>query len=56
MKMELTERSETLEFKLQMPANHPGESIQQMYVCDTGFSVHPSLSLWTFTLQSFSLM
>jgi hypothetical protein len=29
MKMEQTQRSETLAFKLQTPVNHPEESVQQ---------------------------
>jgi hypothetical protein len=31
MKMEQLECSETLTFKLQMPVNHPEESIQQIF-------------------------
>jgi hypothetical protein len=31
VKMEETERSETSEYKLQMPGNYPKESIQQLH-------------------------
>jgi hypothetical protein len=35
MKMERTEYSETLTFKLQTPVNHPEESIQPNLTCNT---------------------
>jgi hypothetical protein len=33
MKMEQTEYSETLAYKIQTPGNYPQESIQQVFVC-----------------------
>ena len=42
MKMERTECSETLAYKIQMPQNYPEESVQHIYSSNTGCDLHLS--------------
>jgi hypothetical protein len=51
MKMEQTECSETLAFKLQMPMNHPEESTQHS---EYGESLKSRINLFVPALNTFS--